>query len=351
MEYYLPTKIVIGSVEEELKKQVSLFSPIRILLITGSQTMRKIGLIDKLLNLLEGYKVLLFEGVEANPGPELVQRIKQEADLIIGLGGGSVMDIAKTVSTEMKKPCIAIPTTSGTGSEVTPFAALYDMKKKKKLSLPVDFPAVAIIDYQLSLTMPKELVASTGIDALCQSIEAYWSVFSSPLSDVHARKAIELVANNLEDSWQGNEKAKEVMSLAALESGLAFSQTKTTACHSVSYPLSIRYGIPHGAACGLTLPYFLEYNYQVSKEDCSDKRGPEFVRDRIREIVGFLGLKEIEEGKRCLIDLMKRIGLPTKIDFDMEIVLKEAFTPERVGNNPRLVTENNLRRILKEIKK
>ena len=352
MGYYLPTKIVLGRLEEEIRKEVETFSPQKILLITGGQIMRKAGVIDKVLKALEGYEVLLFEEVKPNPGPGTAKKAKKEGgDLIIGLGGGSCLDVAKVVATETQKPCIAVPTTAGTGSEVTPFAALYDMEKKKKLSLMVNFPNVAIVDYRLSLTMPQALAASTGIDALSQAIEAYWSIYSGPLSDVHAERAIELVVEALEGSWKGSEKAKEAMSLAALESGLAFSQTKTTAVHSVSYPLSIHYGIAHGAACGLTLPWFLEYNYQVSRDDCLDKRGSEFVRRRIEEIAGFLGAKDVKSGRRYLTGLMKNIGLPTKIDFDMETVLKDAFTPERVANNPRLVTEDNLRRILAEIKK
>ena len=350
MGYYLPTKIILGRVEDEIKKEVDLFSPVKILLITGGQAMRKVGLIDKLQKLLEGYEISLFEEVKPNPSPELVEKAKKETDLVVGVGGGSVLDVAKVVATEMKKPCISIPTTAGTGSEVTPFAALYDMEKKKKLSLMVNFPNVAIIDYRLTLTMPNDLVASTGMDALSQAIEAYWSIYSGPLSDIHAKRAIELVVRNLEKSWKGDEKAKEAMSLAALEAGLAFSQTKTTACHSVSYPLSILYGIPHGAACGLTLPYFLEYNYQVSKDDCLDKRGPEFVKKRIEEIAGFLGARDVKAGKEYLITLMKSIGLPIQIEFDMALVLKDAFTPERVRNNPRLVTVESLRQILERVK-
>ena len=351
MEYYLPTKIILGRMEDEIKKEVDLFAPVKILLITGGQAMRKAGVIDKLQKLLESYEISLFEEVTSNPGPELAEKAKKETDLIIGLGGGSVLDIAKVVATEMKKPCIGIPTTAGTGSEVTPFAALYDMEKKKKLSLAVNFPDVAIVDFRLTLTLSPELVASTGMDALSQAIEAYWSIYSSPLSDVHAKRAIELVMGNLKKSFEGEEKAKEAMSLAALEAGRAFSQTKTTACHSVSYPLTIHYGIPHGLACGLTLPHFLVYNYQVSESDCSDKRGPDLVKKRIEEIASFLGAKDVEAGKEIIISLMKSIGLPTQIDFDIETVIKDAFAPERVGNNPRLVTEENLRRILERIKK
>lgn len=351
MTYNLPTKIILGRLEDEIRKEVDVFSPAKILLISGGQAMRKSGVIEKLLKALAGYEVSLFEGVKPNPAPEQVIQAKKETDLIIGLGGGSVLDVAKVVATEMKKPCLTIPTTAGTGSEVTPFAALYDMEKKKKLSLAVNFPDVAIVDYRLTLTLSPELVASTGMDALSQAIEAYWSIYSNPLSDVHAKRAIELVARNLEDSWKGEEKGREAMSLAALEAGRAFSQTKTTAVHSVSYPLTVHYGIPHGLACGLTLPYFLEHNYDVSQDDCLDQRGPDFVKERIREIVGFLGVRDVEAGKEHLIKLMESIKLPSQVEFDMDLVVKDAFAPERVGNNPRLVTEENLRRILERIKK
>lgn len=350
-KYHLPTKIIFGRLETEIKKEVDMFSPKKILLITSGQAMRKAGITEKLLKYLDKYQVLLFEEVEPNPSPEVAARAKKESDLIIGLGGGSVIDVAKVVATELKRPCIAIPTTAGTGSEVTPFAALYDWEKKKKLSINVNFPDIAIVDYRLTLTLPPELVASTGMDALSQAIEAYWSIHSNSLSDIHAKRAIELIIKNLKNSLDGAEEAKEAMSLAALEAGRAFSQTKTTAVHSVSYPLSIHYGIPHGLACGLTLPYFLEYNYRVSEDDCLDQRGVDFVKRRIEEIASFLGAKDVEAGKELIISLMKSIGLPTKIDFDMEVVVKDAFAPERVGNNPRLVTEDNLRRILEKIKK
>jgi len=350
MRYYLPTKIILGRVELELKKEVDLLKPQKILLIIGGKSMKKIGIIDRLLDCLSDYRVSLFEGVKSNPSPEIIVRAKQKSDLVIGLGGGSVIDVAKVVATDLKKPCIAIPTTAGTGSEVTPFAALYDKKKKKKLSLTVNFPTVAIVDYILTLTLPKEIVASSGMDVLSQAIEAYWSIYSTPLTDTHAQRAIELVVRNLKNSWDGERKAREAMSLAALEAGLAFSQTKTTAVHSASYPLTIHYGIPHGLACGLTLPHFLLYNYQVSEEDCLDKRGVNFVKKRIEELAGFLGVKQVKAAKNIILNLMKSIDLPTQINFDMEVVIKDAFTPERVANNPRQVTESSLREILEEIK-
>ena len=350
MKYYLPTKIILGRLEDEIKREVDLFQPRKVLLITGGQSMKKAGVIKKLTDCLSGYQISIFDGVKPNPGIETVSHAKQESDLIIGLGGGSVIDVAKVIATDLKKPCMAVPTTAGTGSEVTPFAALYDWEKKKKKSLMVNFPNTAIVDYRLTLTLPLELVASSGIDALSQAIEAYWSIHSTPLSDVHAQRAIDLVVKNLKKSWEGDQGAREKMSLAALEAGLAFSQTKTTAVHSVSYPLTIYYGISHGAACGITLPYFLAYNYNVSDKDCLDARGPDFVKKRIEEITRFLGAQDVKKAKETLLNLMKSIGLPAKIDFDTEVVVRDGFSPERVANNPRRLNETNLKSILKFIK-
>lgn len=351
MEYYLPTKIILGRLESEIKKEVDLFQPRKILLISGTKAMKEAGVIDKILDCLSGYQVSAFSEIIQKPGPELIHKINRETDLIIGLGGGSVLDVAKVAAAEMRKPLIAIPTTAGSGSEVTPFAALYDLEKKKKLSLTPGFPTVALIDYRLTLTLPQEQVASTGLDALSQAIEAYWSIYSNPLSDTHAQRAIELVMENLENSWKGKEKAREMMSLAALEAGLAFGQTKTTAVHSVSYPFSIYYNIPHGFACSLTLPHFFPYNYGVTKNNCLDKRGAEFVKSRMQNLARFLGVKNIKKAKEKILGLMTSIQAPKKIDFDIDIVIRDGFSPERVANNPRELTEKSLRGILKLIKK
>jgi alcohol dehydrogenase class IV len=350
MEYYLPTKIILGKLESELKSAIGLFKPQKILL-ASCQSMKKLGAIDKILNLLSDYEVSVFSEITQKPSLELVQQIKKETDLVIGLGGGSVLDTVKVAAAEIQRPLIAIPTTAGSGSEVTPFAALYDMENKKKLSLTPGFPSVALFDYRLTLTLPQEQVASTGLDALSQAVEAYWSIYSNPLSDTHAQRAIELVMENLENSWKGQEKAREMMSLAALEAGLAFSQTKTTAVHSVSYPFSIFYDIPHGFACALTLPYFFVYNAGVTENDCLDKRGVEFVKDRMQNLAHFLGAKNVKKAKEKILGLMASIKAPTKVDFDIDTIVRDGFSPERVANNPRNLVKESLEEILKPIKK
>jgi phosphonopyruvate decarboxylase len=348
LKYYLPTQIIWGRWEEEIKNIVDSFAPKNILFISSKAVS---GTLSQMRDCLSGYKIAIFEQVTSNPSPEIVEQAQSAAigaDLIIGLGGGSVMDVAKVVASNLKKPCLEIPTTAGTGSEITPFAALYTDKKKE--SLTPGFPTVALVDWRLSITMPKELTASSGLDALSQAIEAFWSIYSTPLTDIHAKKAIELAFGNLEKAYQGDEGAKEMMSLAALEAGRAFSQTKTTAVHSVSYPFSVFYKIPHGFACALTLPYFLIYNSQIKNSDCLDNRGSEFVKKRIGEIIKLLGAESAEEAKEKILGLMQRINAPLKTEFDTELIVANGFSPERVANNPRKVTEEGLRGILRKIK-
>ena len=347
----MPTKIVWGRLEEEIKKAVDFFSVKNLLLITSGQAIKSAGITDKTINALVGYNIRIFDKVEANPSPQIVKKAKINCDLVIGLGGGSAMDVAKIVAHELKKPCIEIPTTAGTGSEVTPFAALYDKEKKKKMSLTPGFADVALVDWKLSKSMPKELTASTGLDALSQAVEAYWNINSNPLSDLYAEKAITTIIANLKNSFNGSESAIEAMSLASLKAGLAFSQTKTTAPHSVSYPLTIFYGVPHGLACALTLPHFLMYNYKVTEADCLDKRGPKFVEQRIEKISKFLGAKNPLDASKMISKILKSLNMPQKINFDLELVLKNSFSKERMGNNPREVTEEKLSEILKKIKK
>ena len=225
------------------------------------------------------------------------------------------------------------------------------MEKKKKLSLTPGFPTVALVDYRLTLTLPPEQIAATGLDALSQAIEAYWSIYSNPSSDIHAKRTIELVMENLENSYKGQKKAREMMSLAALEAGMAFSQTKTTAVHSVSYPFSVHYNIPHGFACALTLPHFFLYNYGVTENDCLDKRGVEFVKSRMQNLARFLGAGNVEKAKEKILNLMASVNALNKVNFDADIIVRDGFSPERVANNPRNLTKESLEKILELIKK
>ena len=381
MIYYIPTKIHFGNGSlSQLESVVKEYNPKNIFLVTGRNFVKKTGLQNRILQDLRDYEVFVYDRV--NPIPKLEEvndALKEaknyEADLIIGIGGGSVLDTSKIVSVMLKNegeildyigkkiknkgvPLIAIPTTAGTGSEVTPFAAFYYNDRKKSFGSIEDYlvyPSHAIVDPELTFTMPKELTASTGLDALSQALESYWSINSNPLPDTHAVQAIKLVLENLNLSYEriNDEESKINMSRASLEAGLAFSQTATTAPHSVSYPMTAHFNLSHGFACALTLPEFLLYNHNIKEEDCLDKRGHKFVKKHLERLInsdlGFVGIKHFYDGIR---NLMNKVNAPSTLTEagidDIEIILNEGFAPERMNNNPRKVTKESLKEILKK---
>ena len=377
--YYLPTKIyfasgIISNLSEILDcpgKPIGLFIDIYI---------SESGLLEKIKNYLSASDIRFIDEVKSIPSIVQVEKatamaLNSGVVLIIAIGGGSTLDLAKSVAMLSQNPwalidflqkkrifinqgipCVAIPTTSGTGSEVTPYATIWgEDKTKYSLNSSLMFPSWAICDPEITLSLPALVTASTGIDALCQAVEAYWSIHSFPLSDIHAIRAITLVLENLEKAVQEpcNLLYREKMMLAALEAGRAFSQTATTAVHSVSYPITAYFGIPHGYACALTLSSFLKYNYEVTVQDCNDDRGSEFVRKRIKDIVRILGCDTVDDACFKLNNLMKSIGMETSLAkagiVDIETIVEHGFAPDRVANNPRLVTRENLRKLLENI--
>ena len=383
MIYYVPTKIHFGneSFLDNLNSIVKSYNPKKIFLITGRNFVKRTGLLDIILKSLNSYEILTYDNVNPSPKFEeinhaIIKYNEFNPDLIIGVGGGSVLDTAKIISiinnhktpildyvnnketAKIKIPFIAIPTTAGTGSEVTPFAAFYYNNKKQSFGSIRDYlvyPDHAMVNPELTLTMPKEITASSGLDALSQAIESYWSINSNPLSDTHAVHAIKLILENLDHSYEriNDEESKFNMSKASLEAGLAFSQTATTAPHSVSYPMTSYFNLSHGFACALTLPEFLLYNYEVKKRDCLDKRGHEFVKKRLDKLAWGYGFKSLNDFYNRIKEMMKKINAPLTLRQagidNIEIILNEGFSPERMNNNPRKVTRESLKKILEKI--
>jgi len=159
------------------------------------------------------------------------------------------------------KLLIAAPTTAGTGSEVTPWATIWDSASHKKYSLHLEctWPKVAIVDPQLMLTVPAGVTVSTGLDALSHALESIWNINANPISDTYAIAAIEDILHCLPLLRRdlSNKELRSRMALAALKAGMAFSNTKTALAHSISYEMTLRYGLPHGIACSFTLPLVL----------------------------------------------------------------------------------------------
>jgi len=340
------------------------------LVVLGGKSFRNSQYFKVLQRALQGFDWGASEGVPENPGISFIQSFSaryraQGFDSVIGIGGGSAIDAAKMCAVLMadeadilknyftdrkpfkkRLPLAVLPTTAGTGSEVTPYVSLEtEDKKKVTVTDALLFPDLALVDPLLTHSMPAAVTASTGMDALSQAIEAFWSVHQTPLSDTHALRAASLVAANLKIAVKdpGNHEARFAMALGSCESGLAIAQTATTAVHSVSYPITTYFGVPHGHACALTLAEFIRFNESSMKDT------------RYQALWAALGVKGAREAASFVEKLMEDIGLErrlSKLGIDEEgvqVVLKNGFRPDRVKNNPRELTPEALGQMLSRI--
>jgi alcohol dehydrogenase class IV len=248
-------------------------------------------------------------------------------------------------------PIAAVPTTTGTGSEATHFAVLWQDREKFSVVHGSMLPDLAIVDPSLAKSQPRYLRDVSALDALAQGIESYWCVNSTDESKRYAKEAIETVHKNLSSGGFSYEDAAWGACLA----GKAINITRTTAPHAVSYALTGHYGISHGNAVFLTLPSFFKYNCNVTEDDCLDSRGAAYVRKTMRELAYMLGANGIGEAVRDLRDILRGLNISGRLsDYgitaeSIDHIVKNGFNPERVNNNPRLLTESALRRILKSI--
>ncbi len=354
--------------------------PSNIFLVTGGRSYELCGAKEKIEPILQGYKTIIFSDFTPNPKIKDIEKgIKifreNNCDFVIAVGGGSAIDTAKSVnilSAQDGNPedyvkgkeienknhtLVAIPTTAGSGSEATHFAVVYIDKEKYSLAHEFILPDYAIVDYRLTKSLPKNQTASTGMDALSQAIESYWCVYSNDESKTYAKEAINLSIKYLRDAVNNpTDKSREAMAKAAHLAGKAINISKTTASHAISYPITSYFGIAHGHAVVLTLGEMLVYNSNVTEQDCLDKRGADYVRTTINEIVELLSATSAEEASKKITTLMKYINLTTtlkesgiKTEEDIALIIKHGFNPGRVKNNPRLLTEESLRKILQEI--
>jgi len=365
---------------KQLGSVLNEFSAKRVFLVTGKDSYFSSGAKKHLADFLAGCEVTRFFDFSSNPkakdvkkGIELFGQV--QPDTVIAVGGGSVIDIAKLVNffatnglepveyfkttkdkLSKSKPLVAIPTTAGSGSEATSFAVLYIDKEKFSVDSEFILPDVAIVDPALTMSLPKYVTATTGMDALCQAVESYWSINSNDESKKYAKEAIELAMANLATVVNNATKsARLAMAKAANLAGKAINITRTTAPHAISYPLTSHFGIAHGHAVALTLPAMLEYNAKVNDEDLQDNRGCKYVRKTINEIAEVLGQSDLDSVKEMLAILMKSIGLKARLSelgvnssADVGIIIS-GFNTERAANNPHKVTKQALRKILDTI--
>ena len=274
----------IGQIGDEIHEM----KPKKVLLVTDKGIVEA-GLMKSALKALEKSRInhVIFDGVEPDPRYEIaadcVDMIRREkADLVIGFGGGSPIDIAKSAAIMATNegpiaeyfgidlipkpglPTVMVPTTAGTGSEVTPIAILSDEgeKLKKGIVSPYLFPTVAILDPELTLGLPPNITASTGMDALIHAIEAYTSVNATDMTDILAFRAMELLYHNIRTAYaNGNDlPARSSMMEGSLLAGMAFANAGVTAVHAFAYPIGAEFHIPHGVANTLMLPHVMRFN-------------------------------------------------------------------------------------------
>jgi len=368
----------IGALESILAE----YSAKKVFLVTGHRAYTLSGVKKELDRILAGCQVQRFSDFTCNPKIEDVNRgveifKKILPDIVIAGGGGSVIDMAKLIrffavnklkpseysslcekKVRLPKPLVAIATTAGSGSEATHFAVVYVGHKKCSVAHEYILPDAAIVDSNFVMSLPAEITAAAGMDALSQAVESYWSVKSNNLSKEYAEQAIEIIMANLEAAV--NKPAQSVcaaMAKAAHLAGKAINITKTTAAHAVSYPITSYFDVAHGQAVGLILPVLFQYNADVCEDDTLDPRGAAYVRDTLNRIAMLLGANDAGKAKEKLEHLMMNIGLKTRLnqlgvvsDDDVEIIIKNGFEPERVKNNPRKLTEDGLREMLQGIR-
>ena len=306
----------------------------------------------------DGRFVAAFCAVEQNPqlsGVEETIRLcrTNSADTVIGIGGGSAMDTAKyaaavapnagdaidyyrgerALDAASRLTIVAVPTTAGTGSEVTQVSVISHGSEKKTTNHPAFMPTAAVVDPLLTLGVPPRTTMNTGLDAIAHAIEGYWSKNHQPITDVLAVEAVRLALENLERAFRdgGDREARCAMSFASLLAGLSFAQPKTAACHACSYPLSERYHLPHGEACAFTLDSFIRLNADERLEKLARGAGVadcEALAARIR------ALKELAGLRRTLRDLGEDVDVPT--------LAEECLAHPLMNNNPRRFTKDEL---------
>lgn len=326
-EFILPPQVIFGCRRRFLlPEKVKELKRRRILIIT-SEGMIKREKPQEMFEVLRKGNVTFQVYHKIPPEPSLKDveiclefAKKQVVDLIVGIGGGSVIDAGKKVAMELGVPKIILPTTSGTGSEVT-HESVFKVNGKKTAFVHRGLtPDVTIVDPELTFSMPSKLATATGIDALAHAVECYESRKSNPLVKTLALEGFNVLKQNIRKAVEGDKEASVNMSFGSLTAGMAFGNSGTTLGHALSYPLSNR-GVPHGEAVAMVLPHTLEFNGADAA----------FVTE-VREVA-------------------KLAELTWDGTWDIQEMAKEVMDDERhLANNPREVASEDVLKIFERIK-
>lgn len=370
----MPTKIYFGSgiitnISEIVKSEFKSKKP----LIITDKGLTKTGVINKINNIMK-YKNII-DIVEPNPKSIMVNRIgdiarKIKPDLIISLGGGSTLDTGKAVALLANNdgliedyegvekyhspplPILAIPTTCGTGSEVTNVSVITNIRNKHKMSIKGVklFPTIALIDPDLLLTLPKDIIASTGMDALTHAIEAYISKKSNYISDFFAIRALNLILNSINSVFENihnNANDRVNLMLGSTFAGTAFCNSDVGAVHCISESISGLFDISHGIVNSIFLPPILDFNFQT----CIDKY------DNIASLMGIKTYNKYQNAKDFIseiISLSKSLNIPSFRDLKIDnkefpLISKYSYINNSNDSNPRSINPEDYLHILNNI--
>ena len=348
-------------------------------LIVLDRNLAAAGFREKVSGVLgqDGLKIRFFDKADPEPKLDLADEgariaLKAKCDLVVGIGGGSAMDLAKAVAAVAGNqgraadylglnrvpgpglPTIMIPTTAGTGSEVT-FTAVFvrpDLKKKEGMNSPYLYPDIALLDPELTLTLPPEPTATTGLDALCHAVESYTSVNASPMTEMLSLEAIRLIAENLRTCVHNGRdlENRERMLLGSLYAGLGLANAGVTAVHSLSYPLGGQYGVPHGLANTILLPHVMSFNLSGNPEKFA------VIAEEMGEVIDNLPLREAAWlSVEAVKTLIEDCGIYTTLEVldiprdAFPALAKVALTVARpLENNPRKLTLDDAVEIYEE---
>lgn len=367
-EFFMPTKVCF---EAGISKKIDKYIKGENILIISDPFLYQSGVAKQIGDCMNGKKVTYFSEVEPNPSGESVDKaagVAREinADCVIGLGGGSALDVSKIVSclvtnegsiydyygggnktlTKRQATLICIPTTAGTGSEVTNVGVYTNKKAGIKMPMVTNefWPDYSIIDSELTYTLPSAVTASTGMDAFCHAIESYWNKASQPICDMLAMGAMKLILENIRTAYNqpSNKEARAAMIKASLIAGIAFSQTRTTGIHALSFPLTTEFGANHGTACSITLPAFIKISGEQAK-------------NKMQELINFLGFKSIYEFSYEIEELMKSMNMPVRLnqigikETDLEHITEIGLGAAIIQLTPAVMNKETVYALLKSI--
>lgn len=321
--------------------------------------------------------VFRFSDFQPNPQYEsVVEGVKvlltYKCDAVFAAGGGSAMDVAKCIKLYSNMDhtqnylqqkiipndvkMLALPTTAGTGSEATRYAVIYYEGVKQSVTHESIIPSMVVFDSSVLVTLPAYQKKATLMDALCHSIESFWSVNSTEQSKKYSKEAIKLIMENQKEYIAGNNEKNPIVLKAANIAGRAINITQTTAGHAMCYKLTSLYGIAHGHAAAICLPALWEY-MNAHLENCIDSRGQEYVQGTFAQIAKAMGCNYVSEAIDTLQKLIAEFGLtaPALVNAEDYDLLKKSVNPIRLKNNPVSLSEDEIdgiyRTIFKEMRR